>query len=59
MLLVCRWCAVVGRLAAQLIDDKATLSDSMMELKNGCICCTIQDELADTARAILSRYVCS
>lgn len=31
------------------------LADNLFELKNGCICCTVKDDLVTTLEALLQR----
>lgn len=39
----------------QLVDHTAEVKEDRVELKNGCVCCTIQGELQSTALSVLSR----
>lgn len=35
--------------------DGSTLEDNLFELKNGCICCTVKDDLVTTLETLLQR----
>lgn len=35
--------------------DGSMLEDNLFELKNGCICCTVKDDLVTTLEALLQR----
>lgn len=35
--------------------DGSMLEDNLFELKNGCICCTVKDDLVTTLEALLRR----
>ena len=35
--------------------DGSMLADNLFELKNGCICCTVKDDLVTTLETLLER----
>jgi G3E family GTPase len=53
-----RMAVVVNEFGAAGIDGRliVDVKDNVIELSNGCLCCTVQDDLAATLHALLKRH---